>query len=116
MLIDSLRELSNDLDRLNRQIADIERRLQTWMKEGKACKSNGAIPGGGLLTATATLQRWGTRKRSGPVGSLLRGWSRSQADRHWREDPAIDRMTFSAVRCSKREIAGRRISAYRTSR
>jgi transposase len=33
MLIESLRELWSDLERLDKQIADIERRLQTWMKD-----------------------------------------------------------------------------------
>lgn len=67
MLIDSLRELWNDLDRLDRQIADIERRLQTWMKEDRACKAIAAIPGVGLLTATATVATMGDAKafRSG---------------------------------------------------
>src|SRR5579864_700506 len=39
MLIESLRELWKDLDRLDKQIADIEQRLQTWMKEDKGCKA-----------------------------------------------------------------------------
>ncbi|WP_232458283.1 IS110 family transposase [Burkholderia ubonensis] len=67
MLIDSLRELWSDLDRLDRQIADIERRLQTWMKEDRACKAIAAIPGVGLLTATATVATMGDAKafRSG---------------------------------------------------
>ncbi|MEX3968675.1 IS110 family transposase [Paraburkholderia sp. EG286B] len=67
MLIDSLRELWNDLDRLDKQIADIERRLHTWMKEDKACKAIAAIPGVGLLTATATVATMGDAKafRSG---------------------------------------------------
>jgi transposase len=67
MLIDSLRELWNDLDRLDKQVADIERRLQTWMKEDKACKAIAAIPGVGLLTATATVATMGDAKafRSG---------------------------------------------------
>ncbi|KVD65783.1 IS110 family transposase, partial [Burkholderia ubonensis] len=62
MLIDSLRELWSDLERLDRQIADIERRLQTWMKEDKACKAIAAIPGVGLLTATATVATMGDAK------------------------------------------------------
>ncbi|MGF6652824.1 transposase [Paraburkholderia youngii] len=62
MLIDSLRELWSDLERLDRQIADIERRLQNWMKEDKACKAIAAIPGVGLLTATATVATMGDPK------------------------------------------------------
>ncbi|CAH2805409.1 MAG: Mobile element protein [uncultured Caballeronia sp.] len=59
MLIESLRELWSDLDRLDKRIADIERRLQAWMKEDEACKAIAAIPGVGLLTATATIATMG---------------------------------------------------------
>jgi hypothetical protein len=67
MLIESLREMWNDLERLDKQIADIERRLQTWMKEDKACHAIAAIPGVGLLTATAVVSTMGDPKafRSG---------------------------------------------------
>ncbi|MDP9651016.1 transposase [Paraburkholderia caledonica] len=48
-------------------VADIERRLQTWMKEDTACKAIAAIPGVELLTATATIATRGDAKafRSG---------------------------------------------------
>jgi len=59
MLIDSLRELWNDLSRLDKQISDIEGRLRTWMKENKACKAIAEIPGVGLLTATAAVATMG---------------------------------------------------------
>lgn len=62
MLIDSLRELWSDLDRLDKQIADIERRLQDWLRQDKACKAIAAIPGVGLLTATATVATMGDAK------------------------------------------------------
>ena len=62
MLIDSLRELWSDLERLDSQIADIERRLQAWMKEDRACRAIAAIPGVGLLTATATVATMGDAK------------------------------------------------------
>jgi len=62
MLIDSLREAWNDLERLDKQIAEIERHLQTWMKEDKACTAIAAIPGVGLLTATATVASMGDAK------------------------------------------------------
>jgi transposase len=51
MLIESLREQWSDLQNLDRQIADIERRLQAWLKDDEACKKIAAIPGVGLLTA-----------------------------------------------------------------
>jgi transposase len=67
ILIDTLREQWNGLTALDKQIAEIERRLQTWMKEDKACKAIAAIPGVGLLTATAAVATMGDPKsfRSG---------------------------------------------------
>lgn len=67
MLIDSLREQWSGLADLDRQIADIERRLRAWMKEDKACKAVAEIPGVGLLTATAAVATMGDPKsfRSG---------------------------------------------------
>ncbi|RXV64485.1 IS110 family transposase [Burkholderia stabilis] len=67
ILIDTLREQWNGLTELDKQIAGIERRLQTWMKEDKACKAIAAIPGVGLLTATAAVATMGDAKtfRSG---------------------------------------------------
>lgn len=67
MLIDSLREQWNGLTDIDRQIADIERRLKTWMKEDKACQAVAEIPGVGLLTATAAVATMGDPKsfRSG---------------------------------------------------
>ena len=55
ILIETLREQWNGLKNLDKQIAEIERRLQAWLKEDKACKAIAAIPGVGLLTATATV-------------------------------------------------------------
>ncbi|WP_105132018.1 IS110 family transposase [Burkholderia sp. BE12] len=67
ILIDTLREQWNGLAELDKQIAGIERRLQMWMKEDKACKAIAAIPGVGLLTATAAVATMGDVKtfRSG---------------------------------------------------
>jgi transposase len=67
MLIDSLHEQWKGLADLDRQIADIERRLRSWMKEDKACKAVAEIPGVGLLTATAAVATMGDPKsfRSG---------------------------------------------------
>ena len=62
MLIDSLRELWSDLGRLDKQIADIEQRLQDWLKQDKACKAIAEIPGVGLLTATAAVATMGDAK------------------------------------------------------
>ncbi|MGF6813083.1 transposase [Paraburkholderia sp. Clong3] len=67
VLIETLREQWNGLEMLDRQIAEIERRLQEWMKQDKACKSIAAVPGVGLLTATAAVATMGDPKsfRSG---------------------------------------------------
>jgi transposase len=55
MLIDTLREQWNSLRDFDRQIKEIERRLQAWIKENTACKAIAAFPGVGLLTATAAI-------------------------------------------------------------
>jgi transposase len=67
VLIDTLREQCEMLGKLDQQIADIEQRLQTWMKQDKACKTIAEIPGVGLLTATAAIATMGDAKafRSG---------------------------------------------------
>lgn len=62
ILIDTLREQWNGLAELDKQIAGIERRLQMWMREDKACKAIAAIPGVGLLTATAAVATMGDAK------------------------------------------------------
>jgi transposase len=75
VLIDTLREQWNGLSKLDEQIATIERRLRAWMKEDKASKSIAAIPGVGLLTATAAVATMG-----GPqvvqIGPRIRGLAR----------------------------------------
>ncbi|RQR44457.1 IS110 family transposase [Burkholderia sp. Bp9126] len=67
MLIDTLREQWNGLTGLDRQIAGIEQRLQAWMKDDVACQTIAAIPGVGLLSATAAVATMGdaTAFRSG---------------------------------------------------
>ena len=67
ILIDSLREQWNGLAELDAQIAGIERRLRAWMKEDSASRAIAAIPGVGLLTATAAVATMGEAKtfRSG---------------------------------------------------
>jgi len=67
VLIDTLREQWNGLNKLDQQIAVIERRLRDWMKQDKGCNSIAAVPGIGLLTATAAVATMGDPKafRSG---------------------------------------------------
>ena len=62
ILINTLREQWQRLDGLDKEIAEIERRLQAWMKQDKACKAIAAIPGVGLLTATAAIATMGDAK------------------------------------------------------
>jgi transposase len=50
------------LKALDKQIADIKRRLHEWMKQDEACKAIAAIPGVGLLTATAAVATMGDPK------------------------------------------------------
>jgi transposase len=64
MLIESLREQWNDLQNLDRQIADIERRLRAWLKDDEACRKIAEIPGVGLVTATAAVATTGDPKAS----------------------------------------------------
>ncbi|SOE96919.1 Transposase [Burkholderia sp. D7] len=67
VLIDTLREQWNGLTKLDEQIVEIERRLRQWMKEDKAVNAITAIPGVGVLTATAAVATMGDTKafRSG---------------------------------------------------
>ncbi|RKT10453.1 transposase [Paraburkholderia sp. RAU2J] len=67
VLIDTLREQWNGLRKLDDQVREIERRLRQWMKEDKAVKAIAAIPGVGVLTATAAVATMGdvTAFRSG---------------------------------------------------
>jgi transposase len=67
VLIDTLREQWNGLTKLDEQIAEIERRLRQWMKEDQAVNAITAIPGVGVLTATAAVATMGDPKafRSG---------------------------------------------------
>jgi transposase len=67
VLIDTLREQWNGLTKLDGQIAEIARRLRQWMQQDKAVKAVAAIPGVGVLTATAAVATIGDAKsfRSG---------------------------------------------------
>ena len=59
VLIDTLREQWNRVAVLDGEIKKIEMRLQAWMKQDEACKTIAAIPGVGLLTATAAVATMG---------------------------------------------------------
>jgi transposase len=66
-LIDTLRDQWNELDRLDQRIARIETSLLAWLRQDRAAKAIAAIPGVGLLTATAAVATMGqaTTFRSG---------------------------------------------------
>ena len=66
-LIDTLRDQWNELARLDERIARIEASLLAWLRQDRAAKAIAAIPGVGLLTATAAVATMGqaTTFRSG---------------------------------------------------
>jgi transposase len=66
-LIDTLRDQWNELGRLDERIARIEASLLAWLRQDGAAKAISAIPGVGLLTATAAVATMGQPKafRSG---------------------------------------------------
>ncbi len=67
MLIETLREQWNGLSGIDEQIVLVERRMRDWVKEDRSVKAINAIPGVGLLTATAAVAMMGDAKafRSG---------------------------------------------------
>ncbi|MGS1076281.1 IS110 family transposase [Burkholderia glumae] len=62
VLIDTLREQWARVEKLDEEIATIERRLQAWKKDDKAVQAVIEIPGVGLLTATAVVAMMGDPK------------------------------------------------------
>lgn len=66
-LIDTLRDQWNEVARLDERIARIEASLMNWLRQDRAAKAISAIPGVGLLTATAAVAAMGQARafRSG---------------------------------------------------
>ena len=62
IVVDALHTQRQRITDLNQQIADIERKLQGWLRADKAAKSIAEIPGVGLLTATAAVATMGDAK------------------------------------------------------
>jgi transposase len=62
MLIDSLRQQWRNLDQIDLQIHDLERRLAQWKKSDASVQAIAEIPGVGLLTATAAVATMGEAK------------------------------------------------------
>ncbi|HLI18708.1 MAG TPA: IS110 family transposase [Rhodanobacteraceae bacterium] len=59
VLVDTLREQFARIGHLDDEIAEIERRLTDWFKEDAACRRIAAVPGVGMLTATAVVATMG---------------------------------------------------------
>ena len=59
MLIESLRQQWQNLDQIDQQINEIERRLKEWKQGDASVKAIAEIPGVGLLTATAAVATMG---------------------------------------------------------
>lgn len=59
MLIDSLHQQWQSLNKIDQQIKDIEQRLKEWKKGDASVKAIADIPGVGLLTATAAVATMG---------------------------------------------------------
>ena len=62
MVIETLREQYARLSELDEQISQIERRLRQWQREDSATQRIAAIPGVGLLSATAAVATMGDTK------------------------------------------------------
>ena len=58
-LIDTMREQWDELARLDERIVGIEARLLAWLRQDRATQAIAAIPGVGLLTATAAVATMG---------------------------------------------------------
>ena len=67
MLLDTVRQQLKRLEEMDKDIADVEKRLTLWKKGQEAVTRLMAIPGMGLLTATAIIATVGDMKsfRSG---------------------------------------------------
>jgi transposase len=62
IVIDTLREQYARLSELDEQISQIERRLRHWQRENLSTQRIAAIPGVGLLSATAAVATMGDAK------------------------------------------------------
>jgi transposase len=113
ILIDTLREQWNGLTNLDKQLAEIERRLQASLKENKACRAIAAIPGVGLLTATAVIATMGDAKtfRSGREFAAWIGLVPRQTGSGGKVQLLGIRFTVRAVCSSTRRSLGRGLSS-----
>ena len=77
MAVDSLRDQWARVAKLDEEIAVIERRLALWHKSNEASRRIGAIPGVGVLSATAAVAAMGDPKSSNPDANSQPGWGSS---------------------------------------
>ena len=59
MVVEALREQWARVSRLDEEIGEIERRLKLWHRDNVASRRIAAIPGVGVLTATAAVAMMG---------------------------------------------------------
>jgi transposase len=62
IVIDTLREQWARIEKMDAEIATIERRIKDWLKQDAACRRIAEIPGVGPLTATAAVAIMGDAK------------------------------------------------------
>lgn len=62
MVIETMRRQRQHIEGLDKEIAEIEKKLSAWKKEDAASQKLMAIPGVGLLTATAAVATMGDAK------------------------------------------------------
>lgn len=62
MVIETIRKQLHRIEELNKDIAEIEKRLQLWKADDDACQKIIEIPGVGILTATAAVATMGDAK------------------------------------------------------
>jgi transposase len=76
MVIDTLREQYARLSELDERINQIEQRLRQWQRQDAAVQRIAAIPGVGLLSATAAIATMGDAKafKSGREFAAWLGW------------------------------------------
>jgi Transposase IS116/IS110/IS902 family len=91
--------MHSSVTKLDEQIAEIERRLRQWMKEDQAANAITAIPGVGVLTATAAVATMGNARafRSGREFCRL-DWTCAETDGlGWQGEPAGYQQTWRYV-------------------
>ena len=84
MVIETLREQWARVAALDDEISMIERRLEAWHGDRPVSRRLAAIPGVGLLSATAVVAIMGDQPRSAPAASRRLAGSGGSPQRHGR--------------------------------